>query len=133
RVWRQSRRLYDGSMITESCALSAVLVLQRRRVPVLFPKRQYSFLNLPRQFVWQVNDVAVSPSALVHLIRSLRHLNERLVAFRLNDLYVRNADTADIHCCKTSKRTPLKFANFFDSDVHRFGLLRFNRSTASVA
>jgi hypothetical protein len=71
-----------------SRALCAVLVLRRGHVLLLIPKPQYSFLNLSFEIVGQVNDGAVSPSALVRLIRSLWHLNEGLLAFRLNDPYV---------------------------------------------
>ena len=73
-------------------------------MPFQVPKPQYSFFNLSCEIVWQVNNVAVSPSAIVCLIRSLWHLNESLLAFRVNDLYMRNAnEAADIHCRKTSK------------------------------
>ena len=73
-------------------------------MPFQVPKPQYSFYNLSCEIVWQVTNVAVSPSAIVCLIRSLWHLNESLLAFRLDDPYVRDVnESADIHCCKTAK------------------------------
>ena len=62
------------------------------RVPFLLPKPQYSFLNLSCEIVWQVNHVAISLFAIVRLIRSMWHLNERLLAFRLDNLYVRKCE-----------------------------------------
>src|SRR5215813_8347812 len=69
------------------CALGTMLP-RSGRVPFLLPKPQYSFLNLSCEIVWQVNDVAISLFAIVRLIRSMWHLNERLLAFRLDNLYV---------------------------------------------
>src|SRR5262249_36285234 len=98
---------------------STSLFLRWGRMPFQIPKPQYSLFNLSCEIVWQVNNAAVSPSATVRLIRSLWHLNESLLAFRLNDLYVRNANhPGDIHCRKTPKRTSLKFLDFFDPNVH---------------
>src|SRR5215510_9412011 len=80
------------------------LFLRWGRMPFQIPRPQYNFFNLSCEIVWQVNNVAVSPFAIVCLIRSLWHLNESLLAFRLNDLYLRNAnEAADIHCGKTAK------------------------------
>jgi hypothetical protein len=38
-------------------------------MPFQVPKPQYSFLNLSCEIVWQVDNVAVSPFAIVRLIR----------------------------------------------------------------
>ena len=70
------------------------LFLRGGRMPFQVPKPQYSFFNLSCEIVWQVNNAAVSPSAIVCLIRSLWHLNESLLAFKLNDPYLRNANEA---------------------------------------
>ena len=86
-----------------SCALRPLLV-RRGPVPLLIPNPEYSFLDLSIETVGHVNNARVSPYATVRLIRSLWHLNERLLAFRLNDLDVRNAnEVANIHRHKTSK------------------------------
>ena len=86
-----------------SCALGTLLP-RSGRLPLLVPKPEYSFLNLSIEIVGQVNNARVSPYATVRLIRSLWHLNEGLLAFRLNDLNVRNANkVANIHCRKTAK------------------------------
>ena len=53
-------------------------------MPFQIPKPQYSFFNLSCEIVLQVSNVAVSPSALVCLIRSLWHLNESLLASQPN-------------------------------------------------
>src|SRR5262245_33533731 len=107
-----------------SCALSPVLVLWGRHVSLLFPEPQYSFLNLSSEIVWQVNDVAVPPFAIVRLIRSLWHLNEGFLAFELNNPYLRNANEATyIHRRKTSKWTSVKFSYFFVPNIHSLGLL----------
>src|SRR5262249_48633525 len=80
------------------------LFLWSGRVPFLIPQPQYGFLKLSCEIVGEVNNVVVSPAAIVRLIRSLWHLNKSLLAFRLDDPYVRNAnEVADIHRCKTSK------------------------------
>src|SRR5262249_38055880 len=81
---------------TLSRGFGAVLVMQRD-VSSMIPKRQYSFLNLSSEIVWQVYDVAIFSFAIVHLIRPLRHLNERLLALILNDLDVGNANTSNVH------------------------------------
>ena len=77
-------------------------MLLLRVVPLLIPKSQYSFLNLSSEIAGQLNGKC--PFAIVGLKRSFWHLNESLLAFRLNDLYMRNADeVADNHCRETSK------------------------------
>ena|SRR5262249_30647405 len=67
-----------------SCALGAVLLFQVGYVQLLIPKPQYSFLYLLSEIVGPVNE---SPFAIVHPKQQLWHLNESLLAFRLNDLY----------------------------------------------
>jgi len=101
----RTRPIYETAEIGHNQArLLNALCSSCTYVPLLIPKPQHSFLNLATEIVGQVNDLAVSPFAIVHLIRSLWHLNESFLAFRLNDLYVRNANEAtDIHCRKTLK------------------------------
>lgn len=93
----------------KSCSFSqgrshrlSILLSRRGHVSLLIPKPKYSFLNLSLQIIWQVNNVDVFSFAVVRLVGSLRHSNGRFLAFRLNDLYVRNADTVDTHSHESS-------------------------------
>src|SRR5262245_14170065 len=100
----------EGIETVISCSLGALVRM--------VPKPQYGFLKLSLEIGGQVNDVAVSPFTVGHLIRALRHTDQEFLALGTNDLYVRNADTTDSHCCKTPNRTSLKFSYFFHPNVH---------------
>src|SRR5262245_31710872 len=121
-------REYHATTTAKMTAIRVLLLLSGR-VPFLIPKPQYRFLNLSCEILGQLNDVAMSPLAIVRLIRSLWHLNERVLAFRLDDLYVRNANHAgDTHRRETSKGTTFQFSDSFDPNIHRLGLLRVKPS-----